>query len=543
MATDISHTTADTPDKIADLFNNYFTSVFSTCQSEKEGSGLEQRPTIQPVIIDIVLHFSEVEAVLKSLDPNKAAGPDEIPARILKETTATIAPSLCTLFNRSLEVGYIPREWKLANEVPVHKKGEKDHVENYRPISLLCIFSKVLERCVLNRIKERLEELIVDCQHGFRCGRSCATNLLETLDHIGAILDKASQVNYVYLDMSKAFDKVRHGLLINKLRNAGFGGKLLDWLRVYLSDRRQRVTVLGATSRDLPVTSGVPQGSILGPALFLLYVNNLPDVITKSQVVMFADDTKVYKEMKSQDDGAALQQDLHSLSLWSAAPGLAFNEKKCKLHSITRKCKPISSIYEINGRTIQSCEEKRDLGDLVDCDLTWRSQVCHQAARANKLLGYIRRNARYVRSTSTRRTLYLGLVHAHFAYATQVWAPQAIELISKLEKIQSRATKFILQLPFIAEISYKERLISLDLLPVCYWHELLDMVFFTRLRIIWSTLAHTLFLSCAEALERLEHPLLAFLSLSPRDVELQHIRNLLLLEQPESGTYSLAEWT
>ena len=110
-------------------------------------SGLEQRPTIQPVINDIVLHVSEVEAVLKSLDPNKAAGPDEIPAGILKETAATIAPSLCTLFNRSLEVGYIPREWKLANVVPVHKKDEKDHVEMYRPISLLCIFSNVLERC------------------------------------------------------------------------------------------------------------------------------------------------------------------------------------------------------------------------------------------------------------------------------------------------------------------------------------------------------------------------------------------------------------
>ena len=256
----------------------------------------------------------------------------------------------------------------------------------------------------------------------------------------------------MYLDISKAFDKVRHDLLINKLRDAGFGGKLLDWLHAYLCDRRQRVTVLGATSRDLPVTSGVPQDSILGPALFLLYVNHLPDVITKSQVVMFADHTKVYKEVESQYDGAALQQDLHSLFSWSAASGLAFNEKKCKLQSITRKCKPISQSYEITGRTIQSCEEECDLGVLVDCDLTWRAQVCYQAARANKLLGYIRRNARYIRSTSIRRTLYLGLVRVHFVYATQSWAPQAIELISKIEKIQRRATKFILLLPFITEI-------------------------------------------------------------------------------------------
>ena len=173
--------------------------------------------------------------------------------------------------------------------------------------------------------------------------------------------------------------------------------------------------------------------------------------------------------MRSQDDGAALQQHLYSLSSWSAASGLAFNEKKCKLQSITRKRKPISISYELNGRTIQSCEVERDLGILVDCHLTWRAQVCHQAARANKLLGYIRRNARYIRNTSTRRTLYLGLVRARVPYATQVWAPQAIELISKLER---RATKSILHLPFITEISYKERLISLYLLPVCYWREL-----------------------------------------------------------------------
>ena len=152
--------------------------------------------------------------------------------------------------------------------------------------------------------------------------------------------------------------------------------------------------------------------------------------------------------MKSQDDGAALQQDLHSLTSWCAASGLAFNVKKCKLQSITRKRKPISISYEVNGRTIQSCEAECDLDILVDCDLTWRTQVSDQAKRANKLLGFIRRNARYIRSTLTRRTLYLGLVCAHFAYATQVWAPWPIQLISKLENIQRRATKFILQFTF-----------------------------------------------------------------------------------------------
>ena len=130
----------------------------------------------------------------------------------------------------------------------------------------------------MNRINDRLEDLIADCQHGFRSGRSCVTNLLETLDYIGAVLDRAGQVDCVYLDMSKAFDKVRHDLLMEKLWGSGFGGNLLTWFHACLCGSRQCVTVLGATSRDLPVTSGVPQGSILGPALFLLYVNNLPSL-------------------------------------------------------------------------------------------------------------------------------------------------------------------------------------------------------------------------------------------------------------------------
>ena len=169
----------------------------------------------------------------------------------------------------------------------------KDRVENYRPVSLLLIVPKVFERCVLNSIKDHLYQVISPKQHGFCTGRSCVTNLLEALDHIGSLLDCGDQVYTIYLDMSKAFDKVTHRQLLHKLIQAGFGGNTLNWFCTYLSSRRQRVTVLGATSEDLPVTSGVPQGSILGPAVFLLYVNELPEVISSSsRVLMFADDTK-----------------------------------------------------------------------------------------------------------------------------------------------------------------------------------------------------------------------------------------------------------
>ena len=181
--------------------------------------------------------------------------------------------------------------------MPVFKKGDKEHVEKYRPISLLPLISKVMERCVLNRIKEYLFELVSACQHGFCPGKSCVTNLIEALEYVGPIHDGGGQTDVVYLDTSKVFDKVNHKLLIHKLCKYGFGGPLLQLFNSYLTDRLQRVTVPGVTSNALLVSSGVAQGSIPGPALFLLYVNDLPPAVESSRLTIFADDMKVYKEI------------------------------------------------------------------------------------------------------------------------------------------------------------------------------------------------------------------------------------------------------
>ncbi|CAB4037892.1 Hypothetical predicted protein [Paramuricea clavata] len=203
---------------IANMFNEYFVSIFSS----DSDVALEHGDRLHNVEFEnITLSEEEVLAVIMNLDHNKAHGPDNIPARPLKETAAQIAPSLCSLFNKSLRIGVVPDDWKLANVVPVYKHGEKAEVENYRPISLLSLISKTLERCVFNNIKHHAYGQINPCQNGFVPKKSCITQLIEVLDHIGRDLDRGKQIDVIYLDMSKAFDKVSHAKLLHRLREFG----------------------------------------------------------------------------------------------------------------------------------------------------------------------------------------------------------------------------------------------------------------------------------------------------------------------------------
>ena len=230
---------------------------------------------------------------------------------------------------------------------------------------MLPILSKVLERCVFFNIKDHLFQLIQKLQHGFISGKSCVTNLLEVLDYIGSELDNGGQVDAIYLDLSKAFDKVSHSRLKQKLRMAGFGGNLIQWFDSYLMNRQQCVTVLGATSATLPVTSGVPKGSILGPVRFALYVNDLPDAVKFSQVAMFADDTKLFSTIKTKNDC----EHLDNLRVWSCESGLSFNDKKCKAQHITRKFTSPTTTYKLSSN-LEQINSERDLGVWVQNNLT-----------------------------------------------------------------------------------------------------------------------------------------------------------------------------
>ena len=242
-----------------------------------------------------------------------------------------MAPSLTMLFNKSLRLGIFPGDWKLANIVPIFKKGKRDFVENYRPISLLPVISKVLERCVLTGLRDHISHLISREQHGFLSGRSCVTQLTSVLHYIGGKLDGGKQIDIIYLDMSKAFFKVDHTKLLGRLHQHDITVKLHDWFRSHLQGRKQQAAVLGATSREFSVTSGVPQGSLLGPVSFLLIVDDLPNTVKTSRVACYADDTKIFKSIDSITDCNALESDLNDLVSWCGY------QSKCKYQCIIRK--------------------------------------------------------------------------------------------------------------------------------------------------------------------------------------------------------------
>ena len=327
--------TANKPQDIADLFNIYFHSVQNPSSmgdlSEDYNHAVVSHTDLPPFEVT----HTEVKYQLKILDVSKAKGPDNISGRLLKECADEICHSSTKLFNKSLRIGLVPTEWKLANIILLYKHGMKGHLENYRPISLLSLVSKTLERCILKRLLSRVIHHIHKNQHGFLPGKSCTTQLLSTFDDIGMRLDRGEEIDILYTDMSKAFDRVDHNLLLTKLKHVGLPPSFLRWMSAYILNRQQQVTVLGATSKPLTVVSGVPQRSILGPVLFLIYRNDILSCCTHG--AMYADDLKSYKSITSYDDAHSFQLEINSICLATQNCHLDFNESKCSMLSISRK--------------------------------------------------------------------------------------------------------------------------------------------------------------------------------------------------------------
>ena len=283
--------------------------------------------------------------------------------------------------------------------------------------------------------------ILSSCQHGFRRKHSCESQLLLTSHDLANSYRKKKQVDMIMLDFSKAFDKVPHKRLILKLRQYGIQNRNLMWIQDFLSNRQQSVVIEGATSRASSVTSGVPQGTVLGPTLFLLYINDLPEVTT-STTRLFADDCMLYREINSSADSKMLQNDLDALQRWENTWLMSFNPSKC---SVMRFCPSRSSVnysYYIHNTALQKCESGKYLGVTLSNNFKWSSHISAISMKANQQLGFIRRNTRFF-PQSFREAAYKSLVRPHLEYCCSVWDPHMASEIQKLEKIQRQAARFV----------------------------------------------------------------------------------------------------
>lgn len=423
----------------AECFNAYFYSMFSAQNPTFMSHSLPQLPDMN----EIVITEQGVTSLLSNLNPYSAYGPDGISNHILKRCAAALAPFLVLIFNVSLQTEMLPRDWKSANVTPMHKAGDRNQVCNYRPVSLTSVCCKTLEHILYSSIIKHLEgnHFFSPAQHGFRSGLSCVTQLTEFIHDVAFTFDQGLQVDAVFLDFKKAFDVVPHNLLLHKLSLLGIPSRLLGWLKQYLIAREQRVVIGGTSSSPVEVLSGVPQGSVLGPLLFLVFVNDLPNGI-RSNIRLYADDCVLYCPVKSVGDSRVLQADLFRVSDWCVQWKMNLNIAKCYHVTFTNKKKPLQCSYLLNNNVLQNVQQIKYLGVTLNSKLDWIDHIHATAAKASRLLYFFQRNFKHS-PQSLKETLYFTNIRPILEYACAVWDPHTEVLKQQLERVQKRAARFV----------------------------------------------------------------------------------------------------
>jgi hypothetical protein len=446
----------------ANALSNFFQSVFV---KEDEIFASEHTPYTDMRLETINILEDDVNKVLRLLKPAKAAGPDSIPSRLLKELADEFAPVLTRIFRQSLDCGLLPSDWKLAHISPIYKGGSKHAPNSYRPISLTCICCKLLERLIKKAMTDFLEgnQLLNDAQHGFREKRSCLTNLLYSFERWTKYMDEHTPVDVIYIDFKKAFDSVPHKRLMKKLSLHGIDGKLLQWIEGFVTGRSQCVQVNGIPSDWVAVESGVPQGSVLGPLLFIVYVNDIPELLD-CDILMFADDIKIWKQIKTPSDCFNLQKDLDILEQWSHTWLLSFNNAKCSTLRISSNHEQETQTYYLNNTALPVAEKEKDLGVIVHKSLKPSIQCAKAAAKATSVMRRIKR-AFPVISIEMFGKIYGSFVRSHLEYAVQAWMPWLKKDKILLENVQRRSTKLVTGL---FNVNHQEREQILGLFPLSY---------------------------------------------------------------------------
>ena len=327
----------------------------------------------------------------------------------------------------------------------IYKKGDRSDPSNYRPISLTCIASKVMEHVLASNIMSHAKDndILYQLQHGFREKRSCELQLTGLVSDLMNKMQHGKQTDLLVMDFSKAFDKVGHGRLLHKLDHYGVKGNTNRWIKNFLNDRTQQVVLEGHTSEEVEVDSGVPQGSVLGPSMFLFYVNDLADTLSSS-VRLFADDTIIYLTIQCEDDANQLQNDLDKLAEWSRAWSMELNIDKCQVITVTRNHTKINHQYRLNNTILKSVTSAKYLGVTLTSDLSWNTHITNICQKANKTLAFLRRNLQ-IHSVQLKEMAYKTLIRLLVEYGATVWDPYSERNIYQLEMVQRRAARYVMK--------------------------------------------------------------------------------------------------
>lgn len=479
----LNYTVASSGVDIANLFVRHFRSVYSSNTATAQNP-INQNLNSFDCDCIATLKFIEKNVLvkIKKIDIFNGAGPDSIPPVFVRRCAPIIALPLTLIFNNSLETGVFPEVWKRAKVVPVFKKGLANDVKNYRPISILSCFPKLFESLIYPTISTLIEKKLSDKQHGFRPLRSTQTNLVPFISDLSEEVDRGMQVDAIYTDFSSAFDKVDHKILVSKLNYLGIQGTLLDWFKSYLSDRLQSVVISGHESEAYLADSGVPQGSHLGPVLFLVFINDITTKIKHCRISLFADDLKIYKVVGNAEDAGLIQDDIDGIVDWCDLNNMYLNPTKCCYIKYARKRKAINAIYKIRDISLNEVDTVRDLGVYIDRQLKFTSHVDHAVTKAAQMLGFLKRNTVGF-TQQTKIILYNAYVRSHLEYASTCWNPYYAVHSQRIESIQRAYTRhlafqcigFSHRSPYDQRLS-KFKMISLNkrrlLLAMCFLHKL-----------------------------------------------------------------------
>jgi len=421
---------------ISDALAEYFESVFVKGRSLP--TAVESSDNTQKLKIDI----EGVRALLLKLDVRKANGPDDISTYTINffaKNVPSFTKCIQMIFDKSVATSAIPKDWKCANITPIYKGGDRRKPDNYRPISLTSVLSKVLEHILVSQMWLHIteNEILSDKQH-------TTTQLLHVTHNCLKSINNREGLHVVSFDFSKAFDKVSHPLLISKLHRYKFPIQTIKWVEEWLSNRTSVVVVNGDTSKEIQVTSGVPQGSVLGPLLFLIYVNDLTETTT-SDLRLYADDALLYSH-----DTKQIQDDINSMYKWAQEWQMSFNPSKCA-HLQINHHSPNVTLY-LGKEKIPQASKVKYLGVTIDNTLKWDEHVTTICRKAKKHLCMIQR---CILSTNpkTKKLLFDGIVLPQLEYASQVWSPASKGLIKQIDGVHRKGIRWIYHLERLASVS------------------------------------------------------------------------------------------